>query len=314
MGEPLGFVDLFCGLLRTARVRFAIRSGMACVYYGLQQTTKDTDWIVDPADLSNLRRLLYQQQQRLPPWRISYRTVFGAPLDVEWMRHGWTSHILIQHEALGAEQHLDFFARPPRVSTWSPNADGFADRDVVARMKRTDRERDWPYVDSLGWQIMETGGGAQQALLHVQDAGRLRQIWERATVAERSAAAQRRPVLQRIDAESDPDRLEGWIRLERLVWQCINRERYGRYQQAWKDFFRRWRQEADWVWPTGERFLLQHQRLVAAAKRHGLQPDPLAGLDAGQLLELALRRAAAMSFAPLEHVRSVAPGPTEVLT
>jgi hypothetical protein len=46
---PLEFLYHFRDLLREAGIRFAITSGMACVYYGLQQNTKDSDWIIDPA-------------------------------------------------------------------------------------------------------------------------------------------------------------------------------------------------------------------------------------------------------------------------
>ncbi len=313
MTEPLGFVYLVRDLMRAAGVRCAITSGMACVYYGLQQTTKDTDWIVDPADLAKLRDLLFAQQRRLPPWQISYRTIFGAPMDARWMQHGWTCHIRLQNEAHAAEHHLDFFARPPRVAAWSQTEDGFAERNVVAMMKKTDRERDWPFVDSLGWQMLSAGSDNFLGLLHVQDAERVRYLWTRASATERETAAARRPLLRRIDTEPTSDRLERWIRLERLVWQCVNRERYGRYQQAWKDFYRRWRQEADWSWPTAEPFMSQHQRLLDAASRHGLVMNPLADLDSARLREAGIEKAAAVSFASVEQVRSVAPGPTEVL-
>ena len=39
---------------------------------------------------------------------------------------------------------MDWFGRPPRVQRWTVNEDGFADREVVAMMKRTDRDKDWP--------------------------------------------------------------------------------------------------------------------------------------------------------------------------
>jgi hypothetical protein len=181
-------------------------------------------------------------------------------------------------------------------------------------MKRTDRERDWPIIDGLGWQIAATGGSLASALLHVQSPARLQAIWQRASASEREAAAVRRPVLRRLVDETNLDRLEAWIRVERLLWQCINRERYGRYQEAWKAFYRRWRAEPDWSWPTSEPFELQHERLVGAALRHGLVQDPLAGIDRAQLREMAITKAATVGFAPIGHVRSVAPGPDEVLT
>jgi hypothetical protein len=159
-----------------------------------------------------------------------------------------------------------------------------------------------------------TPGGLAAALLYLQSPSRLREVWRRAPAAERDAAAKRRPLLSRIAQEADDDRLEAWIRLERLVWTCINRERYGRYQAAWKLFFRRWRAEPDWAWPTAEPFARQHERLVAAARRHELTRDPLADLDASRLRELAIAKAATLGLQPVENVRSVAPGPDEVLT
>ena len=80
--------------LRGAGIRFAITSGMACVHYGLQQTTKDSDWVILPEDFTRFRDLLagLEQESR---WGISYRPIFGAPLESHFMRHGWTSHLLI---------------------------------------------------------------------------------------------------------------------------------------------------------------------------------------------------------------------------
>ena len=95
MSAPLDFLGIFAGKLREAGIRFAITSGMACVHYGLQQTTKDSDWIIAPDDLPKLRELLVQLEQADPPWRVSYRQIFGAPLDVGYMAHGWTSHLLL---------------------------------------------------------------------------------------------------------------------------------------------------------------------------------------------------------------------------
>lgn len=42
MQTPLDFLNMFRIELRASGIRFAITSGMACVHYGLQQTTKDS--------------------------------------------------------------------------------------------------------------------------------------------------------------------------------------------------------------------------------------------------------------------------------
>src|SRR5437667_7792998 len=93
MSAPLDFLKIFAGQLRQADISFAITSGMACVHYGLQQTTKDSDWIIPAEDLVRLRELFTHLEGELPPWRVSYRQICGAPLEQEFMAHGWTSHL-----------------------------------------------------------------------------------------------------------------------------------------------------------------------------------------------------------------------------
>jgi hypothetical protein len=314
MAEPLGFAREFRDLLQAARIPFALTSGMACVYYGIQQTTKDTDWIVAPGHLDTLRTLLAEQERRLPPWLVGYRSICGAPLDPRWLANGWTSHLVIQDSALEAEHHLDFFGRPPRAPVWAASPEGIACRATVAAMKRTDRDRDWAFVDGLGWQLSEADGDLEEALVNVQDEARLRHLWNRAPAACRESALRRRPLLQMVQATTDPVVVEAHIRLERLFWQCVNRERHGRYQAAWKTFFRSWRQEPDWSWPRAESFALQHEHLLAAALHHGLPTDPLTDLAPSRLRELAIQRAAALSLVAPERIASIAPPTTEPLT
>ena len=99
VSAPLDFLKIFAGQLRAADIPFAITSGMACVHYGLQQNTKDSDWIIPADALERLRELLTKREGDLPPWRVSYRQIFGAPLDAEFMQHGWTSHLSIWDNA-----------------------------------------------------------------------------------------------------------------------------------------------------------------------------------------------------------------------
>src|SRR4051794_16486879 len=114
MSAPLDFLRNFAGHLRSAGIRFAITSGMACVHYGLQANTKDSDWIILPEDFGKFRRLLIQLESNPDSWRVSYRSIFGAPLETEYMGHGWTSHLLVT-EPDGVEQKVDLFGKAPRV-------------------------------------------------------------------------------------------------------------------------------------------------------------------------------------------------------
>ena len=83
MSDPIEFYRTFRTLLRERAIPGVLTSGMACVEYGLQQNTKDTDWIVDPADIGGLVKLFGELERGVSGrnWRVSYRGLFGAPLD-----------------------------------------------------------------------------------------------------------------------------------------------------------------------------------------------------------------------------------------
>jgi hypothetical protein len=105
MQTPLDFLNTFRVELRASGIRFAITSGMACVHYGLRQTTKDSDWIVPPDQVEKVRSLFVRHEASLPPWAVRYRSIFGAPLEAEWLAGGWTSHLSVRTEGGGPDQH-----------------------------------------------------------------------------------------------------------------------------------------------------------------------------------------------------------------
>jgi hypothetical protein len=47
MSSPIQFYRNFQALMRQHGIRHVLTSGMACVEYGIQQNTKDTDWIIE---------------------------------------------------------------------------------------------------------------------------------------------------------------------------------------------------------------------------------------------------------------------------
>lgn len=96
---------------------------MACVHYGLQQTTKDSDWIIPAEELEKLRGLFTRLEGELPPWRVSYRQICGAPLEAEFMSHGWTSHLSVWDSAGSVEHKVDIFSKPPRVRSEEIDSD-----------------------------------------------------------------------------------------------------------------------------------------------------------------------------------------------
>lgn len=65
--------------------------------------------------------------------------------------------------------------------------------------------------------------------------------------------------------------------------------------------------------PTEEPFADQHQRLVTAARRHGLDPAPLGGGKLYKVYEAGLEEAARRLDIPVGKLRVVAPAIEEVL-
>jgi hypothetical protein len=313
MSAPLEFLKIFTARLSRARVGYAITSGMACVFYGLQQTTKDSDLVINLNDLPRFLDLLGDLEHEMSPWRVSYRVVFGAPLVADYMAHGWTSHFSLWDSADSPEHHLDLFCKPPRVARveTGPENDAFASRHMVAQMKRTDRERDWPMVDGLGLQLRRLA--PEQALLHIQDARLLREFWEQAPPQTRDAASLRRPVLHLLPSTPGLDALHAWLRLERIIWETVNQERYRLYEAAWKQFYRAWRADEGFEWPTSEPCRVQHERLCQAAVRFGLERDPIGTVGREALYERALRRAVVRADSTEEKMAKVKPPIEEVL-
>lgn len=313
MQTPLEFLDLFRAELRAAGIQFAITSGMACVRYGLQQTTKDSDWIVSAAELPQLIWLLERCEHRLPPWVVQYRLIFGAPFEAAWLKGGWSTHIFIRTVGGGPDHHLDFFCRPPRAAVWRQDSEeaDFADRDTVTRMKKTDRDKDWPIVGGLAAQAFARGEPA--ALLHLRDASLLRRAWSMTSGAEQASAVAARPLLRRIDADSDDLRLESLLRAERLVWEAVNRRRHAVYQDAWKAWYRRWQASTDWAWPVSEPFAAQHERVANAAREHGLPPAPLEGPVRREVYATGCGDAAVLANMEPKLLAEIAPPIEEVL-
>lgn len=141
--------------LRERGVVCAITSGMACVSYGVAQTTKDCDILCQPETAGRFFDLLRETEFKgvLP----LYRSHITPPLDTRWLRGGWTSHFLWKSEDM--EAYLDVFGVAPRASSpWQTEVRGYyASPHTVAEMKRTDRQKDWPFATVLGVKLLEAG-------------------------------------------------------------------------------------------------------------------------------------------------------------
>jgi hypothetical protein len=172
-------------------------------------------------------------------------------------------------------------------------------------MKKTNRAKDWPIVDGLGWQMRSID--PLHALLNLRSPETLQGQWSTAGEELRTQAVARRPLLRLLESNSGCPGLVPGLMREREAWIAINEARYRVYQREWKEFHRRWRQTSDWSWPTEEPFVEQHDRLVSAAREHRLNPRPLDERKKQEVYEAGLAEAAKRFDVDVETVRAVAP-------
>jgi len=110
-----------------------------------------------------------------------------------------------------------------------------------------------------------------------------------------------------------PEEMDRLLLLERLIWQRVNEKRHRAYTRNWKEFYRRWRGEDDWQWPTHEGFCLQHRRLVDAARQHGLEFNPLPVTAREELIKVAVQEVSKLVAAGKNEVAQVLPSVDQLL-
>ena len=210
--------------LRERGVVCAITSGMACVHYGVAETTKDCDLLCAPEQADNFRELLAETTLRgLSP---NYRGNISPPLDTRWLRGGWTAHFTWKTKP--EETCLDIFGIAPRGSSpWTRQLAGlYAGPNVVAEMKRTNREKDWPFATALGGQMLEAKD--DDGWLHLNDVEVLQRRARRAPPP--AWLARLRPVL-RLAPFDDELAVKRALLIERTFWSELNEVRIRIYQR-----------------------------------------------------------------------------------
>ena len=142
------FFENFVRTLHSRGVVCAITRGLACVHYGVAETTKDCDLLCHPGSFDVLLNLLADTE--ITGHACHYRGHISPPLDARWHRGGWASHF--QWGSMPEVTTLDVFGHALRESSpWQDDVAGlYASGNVVAEMKRTDRDKDWPYVLAMG--------------------------------------------------------------------------------------------------------------------------------------------------------------------
>jgi hypothetical protein len=257
------FYESLVGRARRHGISCAITSGMACVAFGIAQATKDCDLLCAPDSAGKL--LLLLSETALDGHLPVYRGDLSAPLDARWFRGGWTSHF--KWDAPGLDAYLDIFGVAPRGSSpWEAELQGFyANPHTVAEMKRTNRDKDWPFVTALGARMLEAGDS--RGWLHIYDENLLQAF---ASITPASAELlQRRPVLE-LAGRKDP-RLRSALHAEVQYWHELDRVRLRVYETAVRPY---WSAVKKSRVPSKSELAVQHGIRVRCAEDH-LPANPL---------------------------------------
>ncbi len=257
----------FTSLVATAQGRgivCGITSGMACVHFGVAATTKDCDVLCACGQAEEFRALIAETMVRgVAP---VYRGHLSPPLDERWMRGGWTAHFTWKLGP-GDEVCLDIFGVAPRASAaWEEQLRGFyAHPHIVAEMKRTNREKDWPFASAIGGQMLEAGEA--RGWLHIHDLEILRQFAGRSAIPPALAAA--RPLL-RFAPFDETLRMKRLLNAERAFWSELDQLRVHIYQR----FLRPYTSAVRKLGGGRADLAASHEIRVRCAEQH-LPPRPL---------------------------------------
>jgi hypothetical protein len=265
------FSDLVARAQRQG-IACGITSGMACVHFGVAATTKDCDMLCTPSQADAFRALVTSTPLRgfLP----NYRGNISPPLDSRWLQGGWTSHFTWKTKP--EETCLDIFGIAPRASThWEAElSDLYASRHTVAEMKRTNREKDWPYITALGLKLLNAGDS--RGLLHIYDAETL--LAHIRSYAVTSAIADARPSLTL--ATKRDTRLADVLHAETVFWHLLDACRIKIYERALRPYVNAVRKAS-----KGKIFTLadSHEIRLQCAEQH-LNPTPISNYGFAQLV------------------------------
>ena len=215
------------------KVRAIICSGQAAVLHRVAIMSKDGDWILRE-DAETCQHVLMALERHGAQYR------FGAPLDIRWLAGGWSSHCEFTMDVLRVR--TDFFSRPPRINAaemallWQKQAQEcppFVSLTQLARMKQTDREKDYVVIGELARRMMDP----EDCLRFSRSAMDLMQLaGQHPSLVERLASE--RPVLAMI--KEGRDCLEAALDAERRDMIHANERRLARFQEASSRWLDQW--------------------------------------------------------------------------
>ena len=274
--------------LRHQGVLCAITSGLACVHFGVAETTKDCDLLCHSRDFSVLLEEL--ARTKVNGLACRYRGNLSPPLDDRWHRGGWTSHF---NWGRGPEAvTFDVFGRALRGSSdWERELVGlYVNPHIVAEMKRTNRKKDWAFITALGAKLIRAGDA--RGWRHVFRADTLRELI--ATHACPPAEAARRPALA-LALSGDPH-CAGALHAEQLLWEKLDELRIEIYRRALRPYNTAVRKsQVTEVTPL----LKEHEIRLGCAEAI-LAPTPLTDYGVGRHIEDARRALVVEGVIPAE--------------
>ena len=262
-------MNVYCDLTRrfnTGRVRAILAGGQAVVLHRLAMMSKDGDWILRE-DEETLAHVL----SALAACGAHYR--FGAPLDLRWLRAGWSSHL--EYADAGLRVRTDFVTRPPRLDAeqlarlWQKAGGSelpFVDARTLVDLKKTNREKDYAVIGELARHL----SGVEDQLLCSRSAREILAL-AKAHPSVVDALQVQRPVLQLVSAGLEA--VESALDAERRTLMHANERRLERYVTA----------AAGWAarWPEVERVVrslpLQEAHQIVVREATGLLPFHVPG-------------------------------------
>jgi|SRR5947209_14328588 len=171
------------------------------------------------------------------------------------------------------------------TSPWEHDLAGlYAGKNVVAEMKRTDRDKDWPFITSLGNEMLRARD--QRGWLHLFEPDALLECQDEDSIPSELFSS--RPLLQ-LAINRDP-RLRMAVMAERHFWQELDRLRIRIYRAALRPYvlaMGRARISSGLALPE------QHRERVACAEK-SLAQTPIASYGVDRLIAEA--RAATAAF------------------
>lgn len=215
------------------KLRAVICSGQAAVLHRVAIMSKDGDWILRE-DAETCGHVLAVLE------RFGARYRFGAPLDIRWLAGGWSAHFEFVLD--GLRVRTDFFSRPPRLSAvelaslWQPPPPGripCVSLVQLARMKQTDREKDYAVIGELARRMTDPADG----LRYSRSALDLMRLAEQQPELVARLTAER-PLLAII--KEGRDRLETALDAERRGMMRANEQRLAGFEEAARRWLDRW--------------------------------------------------------------------------